>query len=95
MLCDPPCGRVPQGDYCMHEILLAKQREIGYNRNGDYFENQKGIKDKDQEVQNNGGSGVAELSIAKHRNGATGGIKLVFLKEYVLFSNYSKVEEEQ
>ena len=61
----------------------------------DYFENQKGIKDKEQEVQNNGGSGVAELSIAKHRNGATGGIKLVFLKEYGLFSNYSKVEEEQ
>ena len=60
----------------------------------DYFDNQKGSKDKqEQQKENVGGSGVAEVSISKHRNGATGVVKLVFLKEYGLFSNYSKVED--
>ena len=60
----------------------------------DYFDNQKGAKDKgEEEKKDNGSSGIAEVSISKHRNGATGVIKLVFLKEYGLFSNYSKVEE--
>ena len=60
----------------------------------DYFDNQKGGKDKkEEEEKKTGGSGIAEVSISKHRNGATGVVKLVFLKEYGLFSNYSKVEE--
>jgi replicative DNA helicase len=61
----------------------------------DYFDNQKNSKDKksEEETKNNGSSGIAEVSISKHRNGATGVVKLVFLKEYGLFSNYSKVEE--
>lgn len=63
----------------------------------DYFDNQKGAKDKGQEEkkENIGSSGIAEVSISKHRNGATGVVKLVFLKEYGLFSNYSKVGDEE
>lgn len=61
----------------------------------DYFDNQKGAKNKEEEEKKEtiGGSGIAEVSISKHRNGATGVVKLVFLKEFGLFSNYSKVEE--
>ena len=60
----------------------------------DYFDNQKGAKNKkEEENKNNDSSGIAEVSISKHRNGATGVVKLVFLKEFGLFSNYSKVEE--
>ena len=63
----------------------------------DYFDNQKGAKDKGKEEkkENIGSSGIAEVSISKHRNGATGVVKLVFLKEYGLFSNYSKVGDEE
>ena len=39
-------------------------------------------------------TGVAQVSIAKHRNGATGVVELLFLKDVGLFSNYSKREEE-
>ena len=60
----------------------------------DYFDNQKNKKDSNgEEKKDSGSSGIAEVSISKHRNGATGVVKLVFLKEYGLFSNYSKVEE--
>ena len=61
----------------------------------DYFDNQKGAKNKgsEEDKKDESGSGIAEVSISKHRNGATGVVKLVFLKEYGLFSNYSKVEE--
>lgn len=59
----------------------------------DYFANTKDEKTKKEE-ENSGNSGIAEVSISKHRNGATGVVKLVFLKEYGLFSNYSKMEEE-
>ena len=60
----------------------------------DYFDNQKGNKKKDSEDEkaDDSASGIAEVSISKHRNGATGVVKLVFLKEYGLFSNYSKAE---
>ena len=61
----------------------------------DYFDNQKKNKNNEKEDQKetSGSSGIAEVSISKHRNGATGVVKLVFLKEYGLFSNYSKVED--
>lgn len=61
----------------------------------DYFDNQKKSNNKGEEQNKevNNSSGIAEVSISKHRNGATGVVKLVFLKEYGLFSNYSKVEE--
>ena len=60
----------------------------------DYFDNQKNNKDKkDEDKKDNSNSGIAEVSISKHRNGATGVVKLVFLKEFGLFSNYSKVDE--
>lgn len=61
----------------------------------DYFDNQKKNKgnEKEDQKENAGSSGIAEVSISKHRNGATGVVKLVFLKEYGLFSNYSKVED--
>ena len=60
----------------------------------DYFgSHNKKSDDKEEKQEANNGSGIAEVSISKHRNGATGVIKLVFLKEYGLFSNYSKAEE--
>ena len=49
---------------------------------------------KEQEKkENNSMSGIAEVAIAKNRNGATATVQLVFLKEYGLFSNYSRMEE--
>lgn len=41
----------------------------------------------------NTSSGVAQVSIAKHRNGATGLVELLFLKDVGLFSDYSKRED--
>ena len=38
--------------------------------------------------------GVAEIIIAKHRNGPTGSIRLAFLGEYTRFENYSSVAQE-
>ena len=46
--------------------------------------------------KDDGGSastGVAQISIAKHINGATGVVELLFLKDVGLFSDYSKREE--
>ncbi len=37
--------------------------------------------------------GVAELIIAKQRNGPTGTVKLAFIKEYMRFENLARVEE--
>jgi replicative DNA helicase len=37
--------------------------------------------------------GIAEVIIAKHRNGPTGEVKMAFLKEYARFDNLSKREE--
>ncbi len=39
--------------------------------------------------------GIAELDIAKHRNGPTAKINLNFYKEYALFRNLSKVNEKK
>jgi replicative DNA helicase len=33
--------------------------------------------------------GVAEIIISKHRNGATGKVKLTFMKEITRFENYA------
>ncbi len=52
----------------------------------DYYNQNKG-------EENQASTGVAQVSIAKHRNGATGGIELLFLKDVGLFSNYTKREE--
>ncbi|MBR3891234.1 MAG: replicative DNA helicase [Bacilli bacterium] len=52
----------------------------------DYYNQNKG-------EENQASTGVAQISIAKHRNGATGGIELLFLKDVGLFSNYTKREE--
>jgi replicative DNA helicase len=38
-------------------------------------------------------AGLAEIDIAKHRNGPTGRIQLKFFKEYALFANASKQNE--
>ena len=36
-----------------------------------------------------GPTSVAELIIGKHRNGATGAVKVTFIKEYTRFENYA------
>ena len=33
--------------------------------------------------------GVAEVNLAKHRNGPTGTLKLAFLKQYTRFDNFT------
>ena len=38
--------------------------------------------------------GVAELTIAKQRNGPTGTINLTFIKEYTRFENLARLSEE-
>lgn len=38
--------------------------------------------------------GVAELLVRKHRNGATGNINLAFLKDYAMFGDLSKYEQD-
>ncbi len=38
--------------------------------------------------------GVAEVILAKHRNGPTGNLKLAFLKQYTRFENYTDRETE-
>ena len=37
--------------------------------------------------------GIAELIIAKNRNGATGSVKLTFLKNLTRFENFATVAE--
>lgn len=59
----------------------------------DYFTHNNKDKGKEKEEKNDGDSGLVELEIAKHRNGARDTVKLVFLKQYGLFSNYTKIEE--
>ena len=54
----------------------------------DYYNNNK----KDDGTT--ASTGVAQVSIAKHRNGATGVVDLLFLKDVGLFSNYSKRDDE-
>ena len=53
----------------------------------DYYNNNK------KDDGSTASTGVAQVSIAKHRNGATGVVELLFLKDVGLFSNYTKREE--
>jgi replicative DNA helicase len=50
-----------------------------------------GLMEKDDGVSQ---EGVAELNLAKHRNGPTGTIKLAFHKQYTRFENFKEGEPE-
>lgn len=52
-----------------------------------YQEKEQVVDDKDPDEQE---FGIAELIIAKHRNGATGSVNLAFFKKYTRFENYSE-----
>ncbi|QTD50407.1 replicative DNA helicase [Sulfidibacter corallicola] len=56
----------------------------------DYYKEKEAVKDDDEEEQE---FGIAELIIAKHRNGSTGAVNLAFFKKYTKFENYSEEME--
>ena len=60
------------------DLVMFIYRDDYYNSNKD---------------ENQASTGVAQVSIAKHRNGATGVVELLFLKDVGLFSNYTKRED--
>ena len=43
--------------------------------------------------ENTPDKGIAEILIAKHRNGATGTVRLAFIGKYAKFANYSGRED--
>jgi replicative DNA helicase len=45
--------------------------------------------DMGADAPESGPTSVAELIVGKHRNGATGAVKLTFIKEYTRFENYA------
>ncbi len=53
----------------------------------DYYRKQKG---EEVHIAHEEDYGLAELIIAKHRNGPTGTVKLAFFKKYTRFENYSE-----
>jgi len=52
-------------------------------------------RDEYYEHENSKSLGIAEIHIAKHRNGPTGKIDLKFSKEYALFLNLDKTHTEE
>jgi len=49
--------------------------------------------DMQADATESGPTAVAEIIIGKHRNGATGAVKVTFIKEYTRFENYADDQE--
>ena len=48
----------------------------------------------DRDAEDDSKKGIAEVIIAKHRNGPTGIVNLTFLKESTRFENYTEIQAE-
>lgn len=75
--------------------LLSDLRESGsIEQDADVvmFINRPEVYETEEEVQKRNLAGLAEIIIAKHRNGPTGDVNLRFLKDYARFENADKFE---
>ena len=76
-------GTVPDDDAALQlaevaasDVVMLLHREAYYH-----------VGDKDWEIENEDKLNVAELIIAKQRNGPTGSVKLAFLGQFTRFEN--------
>lgn len=75
--------------------LLSDLRESGsIEQDADVvmFINRPEVYEPEEEIQKRNLSGLAEIIIAKHRNGPTGDVNLRFLKDYARFENADKFD---
>ena len=48
---------------------------------------------EDMGAENPGPTSTSEIIVGKHRNGATGSVKVTFIREYTKFENYAEEPE--